>query len=168
MWFISLALSARNSWVRIFESYEINSRLLFDTIGRESTPGRAQLSKASSRAWRSISYDKDLLSHGFSSFSLLLPSSRRRSLQRRRRSRLSYLYLSIFFSLHSRHAYVCIEYKGIKRGKRLYRELLRCLARRVEQQRKEKILSIAFWTGLWLSAKWFTVRIVTSSRDKLH
>lgn len=48
-------------------------------------------------------------------------------------SRPPYLYLSIFFSLHSRHAYVCTEYKGIKRGKRLYRELLRCLARRGAQ-----------------------------------
>lgn len=128
-----LALLARNSRVRVFELYEINSRLLFDTIGRESTPGRARLSKASSRAWRSISYDKDLLSHGFSFFRFLFypddPSSRRRSLQRRRRFRPPYLYLSIFFSLHSRHAYVCTEYKGIKRGKRLYQELLRCSAR---------------------------------------
>lgn len=82
-----------------------------------------------------------------SSFTPVTPSSRRR-LQRRCRSRLSYLY--IFFSLHSRHAYVCTEYKGIKGGKRLYRELLRCLA---ERQCREEILNIVFGR-VWLSAKW--------------
>lgn len=76
-------------------------------------------------------------------------SSRRRL---RRRCRSPYLYLSIFFSLYSRHVYVCTEYKGAKKEeKRLYRELRR-LARR-ERRRREKILNIAFGRA-WLSAKW--------------
>lgn len=65
-----------------------------------------------------------------------------------------YLHLSIFFFLHSRHAYVCTKrIKGTERGEKLYRELLRGVARWVRCRCKEKILNIALGR-VWLSTKW--------------
>lgn len=108
-----------NPRVRIFESHRINSSLLFDTIGRESTPGRARLSKASSRAWRSISYDKDLLSHESSSFHYPLSPRRPPPPSPFSPSDVVLLictYLS--FSSHTRNTRTCARRESWGNGKR--------------------------------------------------
>lgn len=146
-----------NPRVRIFESHRINSRLLFDTIGRESTPGRARLSKASSRAWRSISYDKDLLSHGSSSFHYpLSPRQTLRFLPATTPLSSSSLSAPIYLFLLTLETRVRVHeerVEGTEKGEKLYRELLRGMMQWVRRRCRKKILNIALGRA-WLSAKW--------------